>query len=185
VTQDELQVDFLYRAIERFADWVKYEDAKAGAVLVVLAIGTADLAGHGHALAHAHTKSFTGVLASIVFWFAIIPAAVTIGAVGLTVMPSVTKGVGLFGAKTRPAAAESLYFFDDVAKKYKEKGADGFRDAVKALGNEQALIAQLAPQAWALAVVASTKVKLVQVATGAALVFIAAWAVARVLLHLH
>jgi len=167
----ERQVEFLYRSIERNADWVKYEDAKAGAVIVILAIGCADLIGHARFLADAHSSGTTGVLATIVFWVAVLFAAATVVFVGRTVLPTVkTK---------RP----SLYFFGTVTEKYADYPGHYRRD-VSALGSGKQLIDQLAPQAWRLAQIASAKVQNVRYATLAVLGFIAAWAVARILLHL-
>jgi len=168
------QVDFLYRSIERYSDWIKYEDAKAGAVLVVLAIGSTDLITHAKFLERAHHLGSVGWAATILFWVAVVLAAFTVLFVGLTVLP-------YLGPKRE---SSSLYFFGHVASKYKDAATEAqFETDVGALGTDAALMKQLAPETRELAVIAARKVKLVQWAMLAVLGFIAAWAVARILLH--
>jgi Family of unknown function (DUF5706) len=169
------QVDFLYRSIERYSDWIKYEDAKAGAVLVVLAIGSTDLLTHAKFLERAHHLSGIGLAATILFWVAVALAAVTVFCVGATVLPYVGKS---------KRQAKSLYFFEYVASNYKDGATEArFETHVGALSTDAALMKQLAPEARVLAVITAKKVKLVQWAMLAVLGFIAAWAVARILLH--
>src|SRR5919204_6026830 len=48
------QLDFLYRAVDQFSQWVQFADAKAGGVVLVLSIGALDLFRHANDFIHAH-----------------------------------------------------------------------------------------------------------------------------------
>jgi hypothetical protein len=163
------RADFLYRAIERFADWIKFQDTKAGATLVILAVGTGDLITNASRLAHAHQFSNPGVLATFAFWAAALFASMTLIFVALTLLPKVK-------AKTRP----SLYFFGSVAS---FDSADEFAAQVRTLKSHD-LISHLSAQAWELARIANRKALFVRIATFAVAAFLLAWAVGRLALGL-
>src|SRR5919197_1525597 len=48
------QLDFLYRAVDHFSQWVQFADAKAGGVVLVLSIGALDLFRHSNDFIDAH-----------------------------------------------------------------------------------------------------------------------------------
>ena len=161
------QADFLYRSIERVSDWIKYQDSKAGAVLVILAIGAADLIAQADRLVDAHETSKLGVAASTMFWVAVTAAVVTVAFVALTLFPRV-----------EPKSGPSLFYFGSVAG---YRTAEDFHKEVQEMSDDS-LARHLATQAWELARLAAAKVAFVRIATGAALCFLGAWATARFLL---
>ena len=99
--------DFFEKSVDRFSSWVQFEDAKAGAVLVLLGLGLTDVLGNADALIHAHEKSSSGVIASFAFWLSIVAAAAAVGVVAYAVFPF-----------TRSSHGRSIFYFKDVAANF-------------------------------------------------------------------
>lgn len=151
------------RTVDRFAEWIRYGDAKAAGVLVVPALGLADLLNHGRQLSHAHSyESNWGLVASACFWLALILVVLVVGEVSRALFP-----------KTRPTS-ESVLYFGTVAKLTNNE----YRTTFNALTDAE-MLTQLTNQAWELAGIAGTKFRRTKIAFWLALGFLAAWAVAR------
>jgi hypothetical protein len=164
------QLDFLYRAVDSFAQWVQFADAKAGGVILVLSIGALDVFNKSRTFIEAHNDVHPGWgWASLVaFIGAIVAMAVTIGSVGRTLFP-----------KHRPSKP-SDYFFS-VAGSY----PDGESYAAAARGkHEDDLIEHVAIQAWNLGRIAHDKYGHLRRAYVGAFFFLVAWGLARVTLSL-
>jgi predicted permease len=154
----------LEKVVDRFAEWVRFGDAKAGGVLVILGLGLADLLDHAARLTAAHDlHSKWGDLATVLFWTALILAGIAVVTVSRALFPRVK------------ATTDSEFFFGTVAN-YGSGGA--YRDAVARLTPEQ-IEGQLAEQAWELARIADRKYRHTREAYFIALLFLLAWAIAR------
>jgi hypothetical protein len=160
----ERSVEALERTVDRFGGWVQFADAKAGAVLVLLGLGLADLLDHAGRLAHAHVlRSDWGDAATALFWIALALAAVVVAEASRALFPRVK-------AKTH-----SVYFFGSVAN---YPSGSAFATAVTDLP-PAAVAEQMAEQAWELARIATRKFERLRMAYWFALAFLAAWALAR------
>jgi hypothetical protein len=104
---DEAAASFFDSAVERFGGWVQYGDTKAGAVLVVLGLGLADLVDAAPDLIHAHRlASSWGDVATGTFVSALAAAA----------LAAVFLGAGVFPhAPAHDPSNDSLLYFRDVA----------------------------------------------------------------------
>jgi hypothetical protein len=162
--------DFLFRSVERFADWLKFADAKAAAVIVIFGLGWADLLSRAGRLARAHSE-FGGVYgwgATGSFWAACLLAVVTVVLLAQTLFPRLKS------------SEHSLFYFGTVATEYT---ADDYAKAVDAL-SEAELAKQLSSQAWQVARIAHLKLARLKTAFYATLMFLGAWALARAFLSL-
>jgi hypothetical protein len=174
--------DFYEKSVDRFSSWVQFEDAKAGAVLVLLGLGLTDILGNADALIHAHEKSSLGGIASFAFWLAIAAAAAAVGVVAYAVFPF-----------TRSSQGSSIFYFKDVATNfpYKAKREAEKREQLAAYVNEvsvarseEELEWDMADQALTLAGIAAKKVRFVFWGFWSVAVFLIAWGVARIALGL-
>lgn len=161
----EAHIKFTTDALDRFSGWIRFADAKAGAVIVVLGLALADLLQRAGSLSEAgNSGSAWGDIAAVAFWIAGGLAALTTAAVVATLFPKAAAG------------DESLAFFGDVAN---ARSAGEYRQSLHAL-SENNLADHIAAQTWALSRIAKAKFARIRFAYGFALAFLAAWAVARV-----
>ncbi len=164
------QLDFLYRAEAEFAQWVQFADAKSGGVILVLSIGALDLLHKAKDFIHARNLHH-GAWG----WVSLVFFVVAIGALGLTV----TGVARTLFPKIRPSKP-SLYFFGVVAR-YPD--GESYGEAVT-VNREAGIIENVAIQAWNLARIADEKYRHLRHAYAGALLFLVAWAVARITLSL-
>lgn len=160
--------EFYAKSVDRFSTWVQFEDAKAGAVIVLLGLGFVDLLGHAGRIIHAHSTSTYGAIASVAFWIAMICAAAVVAFVTLAVKPATHS------------KESSIFFFGTVAtfgSRPEYEQAVGSLDATERAH-------EMAAQAWQLARIARTKVCFVGWAFRFVAVFLVAWALARLALGL-
>lgn len=163
----EAHVKFATEALDRFSDWIRFADAKAGAVVVVLGLALSDLVKRAGAFADAgHGASKWGEVATVAFWVAGGLAVATTLLVIMTLFPKATPG------------EESLAYFGDVAK---ADSAAAYRETLHALSENQ-LADHIAAQAWDLSRIAKTKFVRIRYAYGFALGCLVVWALARVAL---
>jgi hypothetical protein len=164
-----IQTEAIERTVDRFATWVQFGDAKAGGVLALLVLGTADLIGHAGRLVRAHElRSCWGAVATAFFWIALALAVGVVFEVSRALFPRVR-------AKTH-----SVYYFGSVAEY-----DSGAAYASKTMGLSADEVTQhMAAQAWELARIASRKFQRVRMAYWLVLAFLGAWALARCALAL-
>jgi hypothetical protein len=166
---DELPLDDIKETVARFSDWVRFADAKAAGVLVLQALGLADLLRNAGRLSTAHEVN--GVWADMAtgsFWVALTLSVLVVTLVSAALFPRVTP------------QKDSVFFFGS-ASKY-PSGSE--YAAVVGRLSVQARFDQLADQAWELARVASAKYRRTRWAYWVALAFLGAWALARLALVL-
>ncbi len=163
------------KSVERFSQWVQFEDAKASAVLVLVGLGLVDLLGHAGRLIDAHLlRSDFGLGATAFFATAIASAAVAVFFVIYALMPRYT----LTPLRRKPAE-ESVFFFGSVALWSRQ----GYQDRVASMSPDD-LEREMASEAWQLARIADRKVKLAGWAYAFVILFLISWALARVTLSL-
>jgi hypothetical protein len=163
----EAHVKFATEALHRFSDWVRFADAKAGAVIVVLGLALSDLLKRAGTFSEAgHSASRWGEVATIAFWVGGSLAVATTVAVIATLLPKANPG------------EESLAYFGDVAK---AESAAEYRRTLHALSEDE-LADHIAAQAWDLARIAKIKFVRIRYAYAFALGFLVVWAVSRVAL---
>src|ERR671935_2326142 len=87
------QLDFLYRAVDSYAQWVQFADAKAGGVILVLSIGALDVFNKAHDYIHAHNLPHAawGWVSLVAFIAALAALSVTIVGVGRTLFPKIRR----------------------------------------------------------------------------------------------
>jgi hypothetical protein len=162
-------VEALERTVDRFGGWVQFGDAKAGGVLVLLGLGMTDLLDHAGLLAHAHEmRSRWGIVASVMFWLALASGVIVVVEASRALFPRVK------------ARTHSAFFFGSVAE---YESGTSYAAVATRLSPEQ-VAEQMAEQAWELARIARRKFARTRKAYGVALVFLAAWALARCALAL-
>ena len=173
-------------SIDRFTSWVQYEDAKAGAVLVLLGLGLTDVLGNADTLINAYHApaphhSGWGWVATVAFWAAIVAAVCTVAVIATAVWPYTGPG-------RRPRVGNSLFYFNDVATNYryrdpteKAKMLAEYRERVRDTPDEE-LEKDMSQQAFILAHIAAKKVRLVKLGFWSVTGFLIAWAVARIAL---
>lgn len=84
----EAHVKFATEALERFSDWIRFADAKAGVVLVVLGLALSDLLKRAGAFVDAGlAASAWGEVATVAFWVAGGLAVATTVLVIMTLFP--------------------------------------------------------------------------------------------------
>src|SRR3954447_12414669 len=159
-------LDFYYRSVDRFADWIKHADAKAGAALVVLGLGLSDLLDHARELVDAHSEGGAGWLATLAFWGACLIA----GSVVLRV-------VRAFFPRLSARGERSVFYFGEIAAAYGSPAE--YRAAVEAKSEED-IADEVGAQAWELARIADEKFRQSQAALLWTLIFLVAWAIGRV-----
>lgn len=160
-------VEFANLALDRFSDWVRFADAKAGAVMVVLGVALSDLLARAGSLADAwQAKSLLGWIATVAFWLACALAALTLSCVVSALFPRVTP------------REESLAYFGDVAK-YEDAGK--YRKALLDLPPDR-LVDHIFTQAFDLARIARTKFERLRFAYRFVFIFLALWGIARLAL---
>jgi hypothetical protein len=164
------QLDFLYRAVEHFSQWVQFADAKAGGVVLVLSIGALDLFRHANDFIHAHRLPHAEW-----GWLSLVCFVLAGAAIGLCVL-GVTRALFPKIHASRP----SLYFFG-VAGRYPE-AADYERAVTEK--RELELIENVAIQAWNLARIATDKYASLRFAYLGAILFLPCWGLARITLSL-
>ena len=164
------QLDFLYRAVDSFAQWVQFADAKAGGVILVLSIGALDVfhKARDYIDAHKLANATWGWISLVAFIAAVVAMAFTLAGVGRTLFPKLRE--------SKP----SDYFFG-VAASYPDGDAYGAAAAGK---HEVDLIEHVAIQAWNLGCIAHDKYGHLRKAYVAAFFFLITWGVARVTLSL-
>lgn len=180
---------FLEKALTSAAEWARFADPKALAVLVLLGLGLNDLIGRSQALllppdksgASCDSLSVAGqscdqVIATASSCLAMAAAVVVVFLVTAAVFPRLRLH--------RPAKAEtaalSLFYFEDVAK---QDSADAYVTAVRSKTPEE-LESELGVQVFALSTVASRKHRYAMRAYIAVLVFLSLWVTARIFLAL-
>ena len=163
----DAHVKFATEALDRFSDWVRFADAKAGAVMVVLGLGLADVVKRAAAFSRAgHAPSLWGEVATVAFWVSCGLAVATTTAVVKTLFPRVSPG------------EESLAYFGDVAK---ADSPAAYRHLLHTLSEDE-LADHIAAQAWDLSRIARDKFVRIRVAYAFAFGFLVAWVVARLAL---
>jgi hypothetical protein len=164
------QLDFLYRAVDSFAQWVQFADAKAGGVILVLSIGALDVFHKARDYIDAHDLAHPtwGWISLVAFIAAVIAMSQTVASVGRTLFP-----------KHRPSKP-SDYFFS-VAGAYED--GESYAASARAK-HEDDLIEHVAIQAWNLGRIAHDKFGHLRRAYGGAFFFLVTWGVARVTLSL-
>ena len=168
VQQIQPHLDFLYRASQTIDTAVQFADAKVGGVVLILGIGILDLFRHVRDFLDARDLSpLWGWVACIACLIAVVAAIATVLQVGRTMFP-------------RRRASSSLYFFGVVAS---YPSPQEYADKVW-FSRERELFDSMAMQAWNLAAIATEKYIHLRLAYGAALVFAAFWALARLGLSL-
>jgi hypothetical protein len=164
----EPPLDFYYRSVDRFADWIKHADAKAGAALVVLGLGLSDLVDHTRELADAHSDGGAGWVATTAFWAACLIAASV-----------VFRVVRAFFPRLAARGERSVFYFGEIAVAFGSPAE--YRAAVEAKTDDD-VAAEVGAQAWELARIADEKFRQSQAALLWTLLFLAAWAIGRVAL---
>lgn len=160
----EDHVDFVVDAQHRFQQWIQFADAKAGAVLVILGLGLADLISRSGSLSEAYKQtSCWGTLASWSFWLACAAATMTVVTVSISLFPRLKHD------------RESLGYFGDVGN-YKSSAA-----YITALRKAPAsdLFEMNASQVWQLGRIASLKLRLLRISYWFVVGFLALLVVAR------
>jgi Pycsar effector protein len=159
----------LERIVDRFAEWVRFGDAKAGGVLVLLGLGLVDLIDHATRLTAAHDlRSRWGDVATGLFWLALSFSALSVITVSRALFPRVK------------ASADSDLFFGSVAQ---YPTGSKYAESIASLSTQQ-IERQLAEQAWELARIADRKYRRTREAFYLVLAFLVAWALARTALAL-
>jgi Family of unknown function (DUF5706) len=157
------------RTLDRVADWTRFGDAKAGGVLVLLALGLADLLSNASRLSVAHRLSDRwGDAATGLFWLALVLAVLVVIQVSRALFPKVEP------------SKKSVFFFGSVAK---YEGGDPYAAELKSMSDSETLD-HLASQVWELSRIATRKFKRARIAYWLVLAFLGAWAVARLSLAL-
>ncbi|HYM96913.1 MAG TPA: Pycsar system effector family protein [Candidatus Sulfotelmatobacter sp.] len=146
--------------MERFADWVKFQDAKAGGIAAIATLAAADLLNHVGDARKAKTFS------ALVFWLAVVAAVVTAVAV-----------VRVWWPRTKTDAVASLYFWGRVAS----MSEVDYKNAVKA-ADVETIDDAVSSQAWELARITLVKTGRVRLATWAVAALVILWVAARALL---
>jgi hypothetical protein len=163
----EAHIRFATEALARFSDWIRFADAKAGAVILVLGLALSDLLNRaGTFSAAGHSASKWGEVATIAFWIGGGLAVATTASVIATLFPKTTPG------------EESLAYFGDVAK---AESAGEYRRILHALSEDQ-LADHVAAQAWDLSRLAKAKFVRIRYAYAFAFCFLVVWAVGRLTL---
>ena len=163
----KLNIDVLFRTQERFSSWIQFADAKAGAVLALLALGFADLLENAGRLSTSlGDPSLIGRIAGACFWLAAVSSGVTVVLVSRALFPQLK------------AEQESLFYFAHVARR--ESPAALARDLQALDSLEDHLVSQV----WRLAQVATTKFERTRLAYFGALGFLFFWAASRLALSL-
>lgn len=164
---DAAHRDFLYKAYSEFQNVIRFGDAKAAGVVVLLGLGLADLLKKAPQLSVAyreHSGDLSGCVSSIAFWLALPIAVVVVASVMKALFPQLR------------ASDPSLFFFGDIQKR---ATAGDFISEVRALP-ERGLADEVAKQVWQLSVIASSKMNWVKKSYYAVLGFLGLWAIARI-----
>jgi Family of unknown function (DUF5706) len=151
---------FSYASVERFADWVKFQDAKAGGIAAIAGLAAVDLVNH---VGDARKAS---ALPALAFWLAVAAAVGTAVAV-----------VRVWWPGTRPNAQPSLYFWGRVAT----MSAVDYANAVQA-ADVETIDEAVSSQAWELARITAVKTGRVTLATWAVSALVILWVAARAML---
>lgn len=161
--------DFLYRAYSEFQGIIRFADAKAAGVLVLLGLGLTDLISKAPALAAAHGKTdkLAGCVSTVTFWLAL-PIAVAIVA-------SITHA--LFPRMN--AKDSSLFFFGDIQQRSSSKEYIAEVDAL----SETELGHEVGKQVWQLSRIACTKMHWLRWSYYLTLFFLGLWAAGRLALY--
>jgi hypothetical protein len=160
---------YLQDVAQSFAQWVQFGDAKAAGVLVLLALGLTDLLRSAGSLEQAHAlQSDWGVVATVSFWTACGLVVATVSLISHALFPRLKPG------------AKSLFYFGTVAE---HPNAESYLKAIEEK-SEGSLVEDRARQAWELARIADTKFRSTRRAYYVALIFLAAWSVARLTLSI-
>lgn len=166
-TPSRVHVEFAKAALDRFSDWVRFADTKAGAVMVVLGIALSDLLTRAGSLTSVgQARSGWAYATLIAFWIAIGAVVATVTCVVKVLFPKVSP------------SEESLAFFGDVAK---HKTASKYREALLSLPEEK-LADHLMSQAFDLVSIAQEKFRWTRWAYVSVFAFLVAWALARLAL---
>jgi len=163
-------VEFASQSLDRASRWVQFADAKVGAMLVILGIAFGDLASHARLLYKAPDSVAApwGEFAAASLFVALATAALTVWFCARALTPKLIPG------------EESIAYFGDVAQ---AKSAEEFRTQLRGLSDQQ-LTDHLAAQVWDVSRIAKWKFARVRLAFFFVLLFLAAWALGRVILAL-
>jgi hypothetical protein len=166
----KVKAEFYYKSVERFADWLKYQDTKAAGAAALLGLGLVNLLENSKSLTTAYQQSPPGLgwVVTIAFWLAMPVALFALFAI-----------IRVFGPHVI-AHEDSLYFWGTVAK-YSDPSI--YRKAVQETDPED-LVGQVGGQAWQLAAITAQKTRWVKVAYRAALSFAFLWISDRALFFL-
>jgi hypothetical protein len=164
------KAEFYYKSVERFADWLKYQDTKAAGAAALLGLGMVNLLENSKSLTSAYQQSPSelGWVVTIAFWLAIPVALFALFAI-----------IRVFGPHVI-AHEDSLYFWGNVAK---YANPSSYKKAVQET-NPPDLVGQVASQAWQLAAITAKKTRWVKVGFWAALAFAFLWISGRALFFL-
>lgn len=155
---------FVHQTLSDVSAWVRFGDAKAGAVLVLLGLLLADALSNARALHSAYKMEHAfGTVTTILFWCAMVAVAIAVVLVSLALFPRVT------------ASTTSLAFFRDIEQ------LGSFDEYRRRLFHARSVDEQ-AKQVWELSVIAETKYRLLRWAYLAAVTFLITYVVARLLI---
>lgn len=168
--QDEqARAIFLRDALASGAEWARFADPKLLGVLVLLGLGVANLLTHARPLWDAHhSDSEWGWVATIAF----------VVAAAFAVLSVLFATFGLFPRVTPKRRNMSLFYFGGIAT---FDTGRAYEAAVRSRTAAE-LQAELAEQAWEIAVIARHKLRWARNGYFAVVAFLAAWVVARIAL---
>jgi hypothetical protein len=170
--EDPTHKEFLEKALTAAGEWSRFADPKVLGVFVFLGLGMANLITvSGKLWDGSDEGNVAGWMATGGFVIACVAAVATVLFASFALFPQLQPG-----GRTGKPQPDSLFFFDHVAR---FDSAEEYEAAVVARTPEE-LRADVASQAWAVARVASRKHRWAQRAYLSAVVFLGAWAVARI-----
>jgi hypothetical protein len=144
-----MATDDPWKALEIIGDWVRFADAKAGAVLASSGI-----------LAGLTIQRLPAALASR-------SAALQVACLAATVLAlsgSAFAALMVLIPRTRTTSPTSLLHFADIARKYRGRRSHFADDFHRMLVDESALTSQIADQVWAMSLVATRKFRYMSMA---------------------
>jgi hypothetical protein len=185
--------DFLERALVAAGEWSRFADPKLLGVLVLLGLGVTDLVDHGGRFLHPHdpvtakcdvavrvaSHSCAGILATTSFVASTLLAAATVLFLTPGLFPRLRMR-GLLPGDHESGPITSMFFFNEVARHGSQQA---YRVAVNAR-TEQELLDDIAGQVYEISKVTAVKYAAAQRAFVFVILFLVAWATARVALSL-
>lgn len=157
---------FAKESLARAIDWVKFADAKAGTVLVIVGLLLTNALGKADVLLRAYSSDpAQGDWATATFVGSLLAASLTVAFVTLVLYPHVK-------AKTKSIA----FFGDTAALSHKE-----YLKQISQL-DSAASTEEVSKQAWEVSRIAAQKFRWLRWAYGSALAFLVLYSLSRILL---